>query len=712
MSQTNGTVDLSVIIVNYNVKEFLANCLTSVKKASAGLSTEIFVVDNASTDGSIPFLKERFPNVTYIENEENLGFGKANNQAIKQATGKYTLLLNPDTLLQEDTFHVLIEHMEANETCGASGCKILNPDGTFAPESRRSVPTVSTALYKAVGLTALFPESKIFGAYYLGWMGEDEAGEIPVLSGSFMFFRTQCLKKLGGFDERFFMYGEDIDLCYRAKQEGWSIHYVPETSIIHYKGESTKKNEVAYNRVFNEALYKFFEKHFTSRYSVLFKFLIFWAIRFRAIASFFVNNIRTYRYIITDLIVINAALLVGMFIRASFDTNGIFSMLQAQFFWLNLLWCLSYLSFARLYGIIDEHKLSIVGSLKAVVFSFLTLVAITFFLRSLAFSRIILAVSFLIGFIGIGFIRFRRVNRIKSTKFSRGKVSPLRMLLVGIGDSTDQIVNKIKGKARWQVEIAGIVRQNMQGNVNDKNVSEYEVGSIENLKTLIRSTRSDIVVFILESVSHKELLDSIRTLRDDDVEIKVIPPNMNFILGKADVEYLDDIAVVDLQLSFFNPVQKFIKRFFDLVLSSLGLLILLPLSWTILGTRDEEKQGITIFDGSRRKTIDLMDHQTFSSKIYNRWKLCYKIFVGDLSFIGSSAGPVPEQDTNRYKTGLTGYVQINRDRITNQQDQEQFDLHYLQNYSIWLDLDILFKALIREESLTGAFLDEDRRRAQ
>ena len=286
------------------------------------------------------------------------------------------------------------------------------------------------------------------------------------------------------------------------------------------------------------------------------------------------------------------------------------------------------------------------------------------------------------------------------------------MLLVGIGDSTDQIVNKIKGKARWQVEIAGIVRQNMQGNVNDKNVSEYEVGSIENLKTLIRSTRSDIVVFILESVSHKELLDSIRTLRDDDVEIKVIPPNMNFILGKADVEYLDDIAVVDLQLSFFNPVQKFIKRFFDLVLSSLGLLILLPLSWTILGTRDEEKQGITIFDGSRRKTIDLMDHQTFSSKIYNRWKLCYKIFVGDLSFIGSSAGPVPEQDTNRYKTGLTGYVQINRDRITTQQDQEQFDLHYLQNYSIWLDLDILFKALIREESLTGAFLDEDRRRAQ
>jgi len=707
MSQTDSAVDLSIIIVNYNVKEFLANCLTSVKKASAGLTCEIFVVDNASSDGSIPFLKERFPNVKYIENEQNLGFGKANNQAISQATGKYTLLLNPDTLLQEDTFHVLIDYMEVHEECGACGCKILNPDGTFAPESRRSVPTVSTALYKAVGLTALFPESKIFGTYYLGWMEEDEGGEIPVLSGSFMFFRTQCLKELGGFDERFFMYGEDIDLCYRAKQGGWSIHYVPDTSIIHYKGESTKKNEIAYNRVFNDALYKFFEKHFTNRYSVLFKFLIFWAIRFRAVASFFVNNIRTYRYIITDLIVINMALLVGMFIRSSFDPDGIFSMLQAQFFWLNLLWSLSYLSFARLYGIINEHKLSIVGSLKAVVFSFLTLVAITFFLRSLAFSRIILAVSFLIGFIGIGFIRFRRINKIKSTKFSRGKVTPLRMLLVGIGDSTEQIVSKIKGKARWQVEIAGVVRQNTQGAVKDGSISEYEVGDLKDLKSLIRTTRSDIVVFLLESVSHKELLSSIRTLRDVDIEIKVIPPNMNFILGKADVEYLDDIAVVDLQLSFFNPVQKFLKRSFDFVLGSLGLLLLLPFMWTIFNVRSEKKREVTIFDGSGKKTLNLMNHQTFSSKIYNRWVLCYKIAIGEISFVGSPAGQVSEQDMTRYKTGLTGYVQINRERITNQQDQEQFDLHYLQNYSIWLDLDILFKALLREESLTGAFLAEN-----
>ncbi|WP_340105860.1 glycosyltransferase [Rhodohalobacter sp. 8-1] len=704
MSQTERSVDLSIIIVNYNVKEFLANCLQSVRKASKEISTEVFVVDNDSSDGSIPFLKKRFDDVTYIENRENVGFGKANNQAIEKATGTYTLLLNPDTLLQEDTLDILIGYMSNHDSCGACGCKILNPDGTFAPESRRAIPTVSAAIYKAIGLTALFPNNKHFGAYYQGWKGEDERGEVPVLSGSFMFFRTRCLKQVGGFDERFFMYGEDIDLCYRVSEAGWEIHYVPETSIIHYKGESTKKNELSYHKVFNDAIYKFFDKHYTSRYSHLFKFLIFWAIQFRALASFFVNNLRAHRFIITDLVVINAALLIGMFIRASFDQAGILSMLNPQFLWLNLIWSMSYLFFAQLYGIIDEHKHSIVGSLKAVLFSFLILVAITFFIRSLAFSRIILAVSVMIGLFVIGFIRFRRINQTKSTKFSRGMVSPLRMLLVGAGDNTKQFVSKIKGKARWQVEIAGVVRQKGQAAIEDSDLSDYDAGSISDLKTLIRTTRSDIVVFLLESVSHKELLESIQNLRNVDVEIKVIPQNMNFIIGKADVEYLDDIAVVDLELPFFNPIQKLLKRSFDLVLGCLGLLVLLPLSWACLKVKSDSKKGITIFDGSVKKTISLTDHHSFASKICNRLTLCYKIAKGDISVVGSAAGPVHEGDITRYKTGLTGYVQINRDRITNQKDREQFDLHYLQNYSIWLDLDILFKALIREDSLTGTFL--------
>lgn len=699
MSKSAGQADVSIIIVNYNVKEFLASCLQSVKKATANLSAEIFVVDNNSSDGSVPFLKEKFDDFIYIENEENVGFGKANNQAIKQANGKYTLLLNPDTLLQEDTLEILISYMDQHKQCGACGCKILNPDGTFAPESRRSIPTLSAAVYKAIGLTALFPRSKHFGAYYQGWKDENEGGEVPVLSGSFMFFRTECLKQASGFDERFFMYGEDIDLCYRVTEMGWEIHYVPETSIIHYKGESTKKNELAYNRVFNEALYKFFEKHFTSRYSKLFKFLIFWAIQLRVIISFFVNNIHSHRYVITDLLILNGALLVGMFIRASFDPGGLLSMLNPEFLWLNLLWSVLYLLFAQAFGVVKENTYSIVGSLKAVFFSFLMLVIITFFIRSLAFSRIILAAAFILGFTFVGISRFRRVNKIKSTRLSRGKINPLRMLLVGTESNTGEMVQKINAKAGWQVDISGTIDP---AELSEVSVTE---NGISRLKSAIQKTRADVIVFLMESVSYTYLINSIQKLRDLDVEIKIVPENMNFTLGKADIEYLDTMPVVDLELSYFNPVQKIIKRLFDLSAALTGLFLLIPVCWVWLLPGNMKKIKIPIYNGRTQKSVTLSSHHTFSGKMKNRIRICWAILKGKISLIGAPAGPPAGNEKFRYKTGLTGYAQINRERISGVDDRGQYDLHYLQNYSVWLDLDILFKALIREISLTEAFME-------
>ena len=701
MSGHSDRKDITIIIVNYNVKEFLANCLKSVQKASESLNTEIFVVDNASSDGSIPFLKERFKEVTFIENEENLGFGKANNQAIQMASGKYTLLLNPDTVIQEDTLDVLAEYMSKHQKCGACGCKILNPDGTFAPESRRSIPTVSAAVYKAIGLTALFPKSKYFGAYYQGWKSEDQGGEVPVLSGSFMFFRSSCLKEVDGFDERFFMYGEDIDLCYRVTESGWEIHYVPETSIIHYKGESTKKNELAYNRVFNDAIYKFFDKHYTSRYSKLFKFLIFWAIQVRVIISFFVNNIRSHRHVITDLSILNISLIIGMVIRASFDTRGMMSMLQPQFLWLNLLWSTLYLLFMQAYGVLKQNQYSIVGSLKAVLFSFLMLVAITFFIRDLAFSRIILAVSFILGFTFVAVSRFMRVNKMKSTKFSRGKINPLRLLLVGEPGSTDQMIQMINSKAGWQVEITGVI---LPGSVNlnkDLQSTEYT-----RLQEAVNQYRTDVIIFLMESVTHKQLIRSIHSLRDQDVEIKIVPEGMGFILGKSDVEYLDTPDTEQPDLNYFNPVQKVIKRLSDIFVGLTGLILLLPFSWAWISASRDKAFDVETFDGRNNQTLSLIEHSSFSNKIVNRMRLCRAIFRGKLSLVGAPrAGDIQNKEFT-YKTGLTGYVQINRDRISESKDRTTFDLHYLQNYSIWLDLDILFKALIREESLTGAFLSQ------
>ena len=198
MISDSPKIHVSIIIVNYNVKEYLVNLINSINRSSGNLNIEIIVVDNNSTDGSPEYLTNRYPDIQFIANTRNVGFGKANNQGIHIARGEYILLLNPDTLIKEDTLLVMYRHMQENPQTGAAGCKLLNPDGTFAPESRRSVPTPASALWKVLGLTSIFPKSRKFSDYYLGWMDEDEAGPVPVLSGAFMFFSNRCIKKTEG----------------------------------------------------------------------------------------------------------------------------------------------------------------------------------------------------------------------------------------------------------------------------------------------------------------------------------------------------------------------------------------------------------------------------------------------------------------------------------------------------------------------------------
>ena len=252
---------LSVIIVNYNVKFYLEQCLESVRRASRGLQVEVFVVDNLSTDGSIDYLRERFPEVVFIENKENVGFARANNQAIRQSKGKYVLLLNPDTFVGEDTLVRFVEFMEAHPEAGGAGAYMLNVDGTFAPESRRGLPTPFVAFCKMSGLASLFPNSRLFGKYYMHYLDKREVNEIEVMSGAYMMLRREALDKVGLLDETFFMYGEDIDLSYRVLQGGYKNYFLP-VRMLHYKGESTIKGSYRYAYVFYQAMRLFFRKHY------------------------------------------------------------------------------------------------------------------------------------------------------------------------------------------------------------------------------------------------------------------------------------------------------------------------------------------------------------------------------------------------------------------------------------------------------------------
>jgi hypothetical protein len=257
-------IDLSIIIVNYNVKEFLQNLLDSLKKAAQDFSHEIIVVDNASDDGSIEVIEERYSSIKLIKNQKNIGFGKANNQALKIANGKYLLLINPDTIVKENTFHKLIKFLESANDAGIVGCKVLNPDGTLQLACRRGFPGPWTSFTKITGLSRLFPKSKIFARYHLTYLNENETYEVDAISGAFMFIRRSVYEKIGGFDPDFFMYGEDLDLCYRCQKAGFKVYYFHETEIIHYKGESTKRSRIDETKVFYNAMHLFVKKHFSS----------------------------------------------------------------------------------------------------------------------------------------------------------------------------------------------------------------------------------------------------------------------------------------------------------------------------------------------------------------------------------------------------------------------------------------------------------------
>ena len=254
---------LSVVIVNYNVKHYLYQCLDSVYKAIEGIDAEVFVVDNHSHDDSIEYVQHKFKTVNYVESNHNLGFARANNIAIRQSEGEYVLLLNPDTVVAEDTIRQTILFMDEHPDAGAAGVQMLRDDGSRALESRRGIPTPMTAFYKMSGLCRRYPKSRRFGHYYMGYLPWDEPAEIEIVSGAYCMLRRSALDKVGLLDDDFFMYGEDIDLSYRLLNAGFHNWYLPQ-QILHYKGESTQKSSFRYVHVFYKAMLIFFRKHYGS----------------------------------------------------------------------------------------------------------------------------------------------------------------------------------------------------------------------------------------------------------------------------------------------------------------------------------------------------------------------------------------------------------------------------------------------------------------
>ncbi|MWV46690.1 glycosyltransferase [Paenibacillus sp. HJL G12] len=262
-------MDLSILIVNYNTCQLTIDCLRSVFESKTQYAFEVIVIDNNSHDGSVETIQKEFPAVTLIANKDNTGFAKANNQGMAVAKGRYVLLLNSDTVIPKDTLQTMIAFMDEQPKVGASGCKIILPDGSLDKACKRGFPTPSASFYYAFGFSKLFPDNPRFNQYQLGHLDPDDEYPVDCLVGAFMLVRRETLKQVGGLDETFFMYGEDIDWCYRIKQAGWDIHYYPKTTIVHYKGGSARRRPVRIIYEFHRAMIVFHRKHYRKKYNVL-----------------------------------------------------------------------------------------------------------------------------------------------------------------------------------------------------------------------------------------------------------------------------------------------------------------------------------------------------------------------------------------------------------------------------------------------------------
>ncbi len=624
---------LSVIIVNYNVEYFLNQCLDAVKKASKNLSIEVIIVDNDSVDDSLSMLKENYPEYQLIANKENVGFSTANNQGIKKSSGEYVLLLNPDTVVAESTLEKVVDFMDKDKKAGGLGVRMIDGKGIFLPESKRGLPTPTVAFYKIFGLSKIFPKSKRYNQYHAGHVNEFETKEIDILSGAFMLMRKEALDKVGLLDEDFFMYGEDIDLSYRIQQGGYKNYYFADTKIIHYKGESTKKNSVNYVFVFYNAMIIFAKKHFKSKNAKLFTLLINLAIYLRAsidIVGRFIKKIILPSF---DFIYIT----FGLYALTNYWEKSQIEFAESVMNYSIPLYALTWLGSTLFNGGYDlPVKLS--KSFKGVFWgTILILLVYAILPKSLQFSRLFI-------FIGAGWtLGYYYISRIFLHFFMKGRFS----LKFNSGRHFSIIGN--------QNEFERIKKLITQTNSNVGSIEKIDVNNIET----ISSSETDELIFSTKNHSYEFILNSIDRLKSNNLDFKIAPEKGEHLIGSNSIDTSGDLYVLNINtLVSKENVRK--KRLFDVSFSTL-ILITSPIF-------------IFIFKNKLK----------FLSNIF-------KVFTGQISFIGFSE-KTAQKDVRLPNIKTAILSPSDGIAYATSEINEKLNLLYARDYSLRKDFAILLNA--------------------
>jgi GT2 family glycosyltransferase len=642
---------LSIVIVNYNVQYFLEQCLISIEKAIKNIPTEVFVVDNNSVDQSVEIVKQKFPWVKLIESNINLGFSKGNNLAINKCVGDYILLINPDTLVEEDTFEKCIEFMDNHPEAGGLGVKMMDGKGNFLPESKRSLPTPTVAFYKIFGLSNLFPKSKKFGRYHLGHLNEDENHSIEILSGAFMWMRKKALDQVGILDEDFFMYGEDIDLSYRIIKGGWKNYYFSGTRIIHYKGESTKKSSVNYVFVFYNAMIIFAKKHFNNKNALVFSFLIKLAIYFRAGLAIVKRFLEQISHPITDFILAYTTFFaVKKIWENKFRSDiGLYPKeLMTLEIPLFILIIIAFIFFLKGY----KNLYNIPKLIKSLVIGFVSILIIYSLLgENYRFSRAIILFGSILSCMLI--ISSRYISYfIKTGTLYINPSQRKRILIIGENEEVNR-VSKIMHQSNFQPKFFG--------KISPSNVkSSTDLGTLDQINEIIMIHKINEIIFCSKNLSAQQIM-SIMEDNKSDLEFKIAPEESLFVIGSNSIHSPGELYLIDIN-SLNKKNNQRNKRLFDL-LTSMAILLILPfIIW-------------------------------FFKNKYTLLKNVFEIFTGKKSWVGYSDQFTIQTNLPKLKKGVFSPVDAFDKNLVSEDVIRTVNLKYVNDYKVSDDLNILLKGL-------------------
>lgn len=553
-------MQLSIIIVNYNVKHFLEQCLFSVQAALVDIQAEVIVIDNNSSDSSLSYLAPKFKNIRFISNTNNIGFAKACNQGVVLASGKYILFLNPDTIVPEDCFKQCLSFFESHPDAGALGVKMLDGSGKFLKESKRAFPSPTTSLFKLFGLSKLFPHSAIFSKYHLGHLDENKSNEVDVLAGAFMMIKKEVLDKLGCFDEGFFMYGEDVDLSYRIQKAGYKNYYFAGTSIIHFKGESTKKGSMNYVKMFYNAMSIFVRKHYGGSKAGIFNFLIHTAIWFKAMLTTISGFIRQIGLPLID---------AGLIMLSFWTVKNIWSeyvrpdiQYENKLLWIAIpAYTVFYLATAYYAGLYDRWYKRSELIRSSVVATIVLLAAYALLPEQYRFSRAITLFGALLAFVLIGILRWIlvQVNVLNSNKDKDERYNTIIAASLPEYDQTMQLLKE-----------AGL-HQRVLGRLSVNDEDENSLGSFKKMQVVSVAVPFREIIFCQGSLSFIDIISSIQLL-PKHISARIHATGSSSIVGSDSKDTSGESVSKENGYKLADPYNRRLKRLSDVAISFLGII--------------------------------------------------------------------------------------------------------------------------------------------